>query len=204
MGRSRKSAALFLVLILLALLAGVLGGSRYLPTGIMQRLTSFVPFVGAGDVRSIEVTDANYASLERLAFWRAAADMWRDRPWLGIGIGNYQVAYPRFSLPKWRMALGHAHNYYLNIAAETGLVGLLAYLVLWGTALWQTAWAARTARDPYVKALALGALGALVHVSTHNIVDNLWVHNMYVHVAIVLALVQSQFVSAEPLGDLFE
>jgi O-antigen ligase len=198
--RSRKSAATFLALILLALLAGVLGGYRYLPAGITQRLTSFLPFVGAGDVRSIEITDANYASLERLAFWRAALDMWRERPWQGIGIGNYQIVYPYFSLPKWRMALGHAHNYYLNVAAETGLIGLLAYLALWGTALWQTARVARTATNGYVKALALGALGMLVHVSVHNIVDSLWVHSMYLHVAIVLGLVYAQAITTEPLG----
>jgi O-antigen ligase len=197
---SRRSAATFLALILLALLVGVLGGSRYLPAGITQRLTSFLPFVGAGDVRSIEITDANYASLERLAFWQAALDMWRERPWRGIGMGNYQIAYPHFSLPKWRMALGHAHNYYLNVAAETGLIGLSAYLVLWGTALWQTARAVRRAVDGYVKALALGALGMLVHVSIHNIVDNLWVHNMYLHVAIVLGLVLAQSITTEPSG----
>ena len=64
--------------------------------------------------------------------------MWRDHPVLGVGVGNYPIAYARYSLPKWRMALGHAHNYYLNIAAETGLLGLLAYCMLWATATWQT------------------------------------------------------------------
>jgi putative inorganic carbon (HCO3(-)) transporter len=193
--QSRKGTAVFLALILLALVIGIFGGFRAdlvpapLPAGIAQRLTSFLPFVGAGDVRSIEVTDANYASLERLAFWRTALDMWRDHPWLGIGFGNYPIAFARYSLPKWRMALGHAHNYYLNIAAETGLIGLLAYLTLWGAAIWQAARAMRRSRDLYAKALALGALGVLVHTSVHNIVDNLWVHNMYIHIAIVLGLV---------------
>jgi O-antigen ligase len=87
------------------------------------------------------------------------------------------------------MALGHAHNYYLNVAAETGLTGLVAYLVLWAAAFWQMAAAMRSATTPYARALALGALGMLVHVSVHNLVDNLWVHNMYVQAAILLGLV---------------
>jgi len=197
LGQSRKGALVFVTLILLLAFMGALGGFRLLPTGIMQRLTSFLPLVGVGDVRAIEVTDANYASLERLAFWQAALDMWRERPWLGIGFGNYQAVYSQFSLPKWRMALGHAHNYYLNIAAETGLIGLLAYLLLWGVATWQTAYILYKAQEPYVKALALGALGVLVHVSVHNIVDNLWVHNMFIHIAIVLGLIQSRHIVGE-------
>jgi O-antigen ligase len=197
LGQSRRGALVFVTLILVLALVGALGGFRLLPAGITQRLTSFLPFVGVSDVRTIEVTDANYASLERLAFWQAALDMWRARPWLGIGIGNYQAAYPQFSLPKWRMDLGHAHNYYLNIAAESGLIGLLAYLLLWGVATWQTARTLYKARDPYIRALTLGALGVLVHVSVHNIVDNLWVHNMFIHVAIVLGLVQSRHIAGE-------
>jgi O-antigen ligase len=197
--QSRKRAALLTAVIFVVLLAGLVSGFQLVPEGIMRRLTSFLPFIGAGDVRSIEVTDANYASLERLAFWEAALDMWREHPWLGIGFGNYQAIYPRFSLPKWSMALGHAHNYYLNIAAETGLVGLLAYLALWVTAIWQTVRAQREASEPFVQALALGALGVLVHVSVHNVVDNLWVHNMYIHVAVILGLVQSHYIPVKSL-----
>jgi O-antigen ligase len=200
-GQSRRGAVVFVGAILLALLTGLLSGFRSLPVGITQRLTSFLPFVGVTDVGSIEVTDANYASLERLAFWRVALDMWRDHPLLGVGFGNYQAVYARYALPKWRMALGHAHNYYLNIAAETGLIGLLAYLMLWGAAFWQTIQASLRAQGRYARAIALGALGVLVHVSVHNVVDNLWVHNMYIQVAIVLGLVQSQLVSTSLIGE---
>jgi putative inorganic carbon (HCO3(-)) transporter len=192
--RSRRAAVAFTALLAVAALIVLLGGvsllSPLIGPAIGQRLTSFVPLIGARDVPAIEITDANYANVERLAFWQAALDMWRDRPWLGVGFGNYAAAYPRYALPKWRASLGHAHNYYLNVAAETGLLGLAAYLALWLAAFWQTARAARREGDPYVRALALGALGVLVHVSVHNVVDNLWVHDMYLQVALLLGLVQ--------------
>jgi O-antigen ligase len=161
-----------------------------LPPSVAQRLTSFVPFIGVRDVSTIEITDDNYASLERLAHWQSALDMWRDHPWLGVGFGNYEAAYAEYALPKWPLALGHAHNYYLNVAAEAGAIGLLAYLMLWGTALWQAWQTLRRTDDSYARALVLGALGMLVHVSIHNVVDNLWVHNIYIQVAIVLGLTQ--------------
>lgn len=189
--RSRRGAALFAVALVVVAIAGLLAGTSVLPEPIVQRLTSFLPFVGIEDLRAVEVTDDNYASIERLAHWQAAVDMWADHPWLGVGFGNYEAAYPDYALPKWQLALGHAHNYYLNIGAETGVLGLIAYLGLWSAALWQMWRASQDAATPYQRALGLGALGMLVHITVHNVVDNLWVHNMYIHVAIVLGLVFS-------------
>ena len=79
----------------------------------------------------VEVNDANFAIIERLAHWQAAVEMIRAHPWLGIGFGNYAAAYPAYALIRWPNPLGHAHNIYLNMAAETGLIGLLLYLLLW-------------------------------------------------------------------------
>jgi O-antigen ligase len=189
--RSKGGAALFTAVLVVAAIAGLLAGTSILPEPILQRLTSFLPFIGIADLRAVEVTDDNYASIERLAHWQAAVDMWADHPWLGVGFGNYEAAYPDYALPKWPLALGHAHNYYLNIGAETGMLGLIAYLGLWGAALWQVWRSAHKAASPYQHALSLGALGMLVHITVHNMVDNLWVHNMYIHVAIVLGLVLS-------------
>jgi len=188
---SRRAAMALASLVAVIALMGAAGGLGVVPDSITHRLTGFLPSAGIRDVRSVEVTDANYASLERLAFWQAALDMWRDHPWLGVGLGNYAAAYTAYSLPKWRMALGHAHNYYLNIACETGLVGLLAYLFLWAAAFVQVGQAIRKSGDLFARCLAVGALGMLVHVSVHNTVDSLWVHGMYIHVAIVVGLVQS-------------
>ncbi len=188
--RSRRGATIFMLLVLLIAFAGLLGSFELLPQAVVQRMTSFLPFATVQDVRAAEINDENYAVLERLAHWESALDMWRDHLWIGVGFGNYEAAYPAYALPKWPLALGHAHNYYLNIAAETGLIGLTAYLALWATVIWQVVRAIwQPQNTTYHTALAVGALGMLVHVSAHNLLDNLWVHNLYIHVAIVLGLV---------------
>jgi O-antigen ligase len=46
-----------------------------------------------------------------------------------VGIGNYSDAYPRYFITIFTASLGHAHNYYINIAAETGSIGLLAFVL---------------------------------------------------------------------------
>jgi O-antigen ligase len=183
--RSARSALILGLLALLLIGLLLLGGIASVPQAIVQRVSDFVPYLGVVDVRGAEVTDANYAVLERMAHWQTAVAMWTDSPWLGVGIGNYEPAYARYALPQWPLALGHAHNYYLNIGAEAGIVGLLTYLSLWIAAL-IVAWRETQMARGWVLGLALGVLGILVHLSSHNLFDNLFVHGIYLHVAILL------------------
>ncbi len=183
-GRAAVLGTAFAILLLYVLLAG---GVALIPPSISQRFSDFVPYLGISDVRGVEITDANFAVLERMAHWQSALGMWADHPWLGVGIGNYETLYPRYALPLWPLPLGHAHNYYLNIAAEAGVFGLFSYLFLWGAALFVTWRAARQASGWYW-GIALGVLGMLVHLSVHNLFDNLYVHGMYLQVAMLLGI----------------
>jgi O-antigen ligase len=72
---------------------------------------------------------ADYSTAERIAHWIAGARMFMDHPFLGVGIGNYPEAYPRYFITIFVNPLGHAHNYYINIAAEAGIFGLLGLLL---------------------------------------------------------------------------
>ena len=191
LARSGRAAVLGMVLAVLLVYLLLAGGISVLPQSLVQRFADFVPYLGVPDVRGIEVTDANFAVLERMAHWQAALGMWADHPWLGVGIGNYEIAYAEYALPQWSLPLGHAHNYYLNIGAEAGLIGLLAYLTLWGAAFllcWRTV---RHGRH-WSWGVALGAMGMVVHLSVHNFFDNLFVHAMYLQVAIILGLISAE------------
>jgi len=186
--RSRRAATLFTLALILLSFVIVMGGLQLLPEAITQRFLDFLPFLSGVDISRVEVTPANFAVIERLAHWQAGWDMFSEHPWLGVGIGNYEPVYPAYALPRWEEPLGHAHNYYLNIAAEAGLVGLSAYLILWAAVFWQ-AWRAVRRTSGYWQGVAVGILGILAHVAVHNSFDNLYVHGMYVHIAILLGLI---------------
>jgi putative inorganic carbon (HCO3(-)) transporter len=188
--RSGRTALLSVMVVVLLGYVAFAGGLSLVPSSLLQRFGDFIPYLGSMDVRGLEITDANFAVVERMAHWQAALGMWTDHLWLGVGIGNYEVAYASYALPLWPLSLGHAHNYYLNIAAETGLLGLLAYLYLWGTALF-IAWRASRQASGWQLGIALGVLGMLVHLAVHNLFDNLFVHAMYLQVAILLAIASS-------------
>ncbi len=185
--RSRRAAVTAVAMGLFLIYALLVGGARYLPSELVQRVSDFLPYAGGVDIRTAQVTDANYALIERMAHWQAALDMFGDHPWLGVGIGNYPVAYARYAIGRWRDPLGHAHNYYLNIAAEAGVLGLGAYLILTAACL-HYAWSVVHRTSGYWRAVALGALGVLVHLCIHNLFDNLYVHSMTVQVGLVLGL----------------
>jgi O-antigen ligase len=161
-----------------------------LPTPVAERLTDFTQYAGFEDVRGVGINDANFAVIERLAHWQAALEMWRANIWTGVGFGDYEPAYPAFQLINWPIPLGHAHNYLLNVAAETGIVGLIAYVVLWSVVFVQTWRLTRRDRlQGWWRGLAIGLLGAWTHLSVHNLFDNLYVNNVHLYVGVVLGVV---------------
>ena len=108
------------------------------------------------------------------------------------------MVYSQYNLPRWYEPLGHAHNIYLNFAAEAGLLGLLAYLWLWLASLWQALRGA-AASDRLTAAVAAGILGGLTAATVHNFFDNLWVQHIYLTLALLLGLLA---VMATPTLDL--
>lgn len=186
--RSRRAAFAFgVVLVLGAVLAGM-GVAGLLPPALTARFAGLTEYLTLRDVSQVEPTPANWAVVERLAHWQAAWGMFAEHPWLGVGWGNYVPVYPAYALPRWADPLGHAHNYYLNVLAEAGLVGFAAYLIFWAAAFW-TAWRAARKGSPFLRAAALGILGVLVHLAVHNLVDNLYVHGMPIHLGLLLGVV---------------
>jgi O-antigen ligase len=114
-----------------------------IPVSIRNTITNFVEDYSSLDVRDAHVTPITFSVIERLAHWQAAIRMMTANPWLGVGFGNYAAAYDQYRLLNWVNALGHAHNMYLNIFAETGIVGFLAYLALWAVVIVRTIAVAR-------------------------------------------------------------
>jgi O-antigen ligase len=184
-GRSRRAMLTAGTIVLaLCVIVLLLGPSR-LPSAVSERVAAFSGYLVGPDPATSEITDQNFSVLERLAHWEAGIRMFNSAPWLGIGIGNYGVAYPRFALPHWYEPLGHAHNLYINFLAETGVLGTLSFLVLWASV---AALLYRTARvqEPFLKSLALGLLGTVAYLTVHNLFDNVFVQHLQLQLALLL------------------
>ena len=170
------------------LLVALVWSFGLLPESLSTRLaSSTADYFAFEDMRGVPVNDANFPVVERLAHWQAALNMATAHPWLGVGFGNYEVEYEQFRLLNWPDALGHAHNFWLNILAETGIFGLAAYASLWLCVLaWS--WRARCHPDPGARLVIVGLLGTWVSLSVHSLFDNLFVNNLFLHVGTLLGV----------------
>jgi hypothetical protein len=67
----------------------------------------------------------------RAEYWRATLEMIADRPFLGVGPGQFQDAYTRYKLPTASEEIQDPHNWLLEIVATSGaLAGMLLIGVL--------------------------------------------------------------------------
>ena len=175
------------------------GASELLPPVLTGRLSIVFDYFSVFDARQVVLTADNFAIVQRMAIWQSAWEMFLDNPLLGVGLGNFDHAYPAYSLPGWLHLPGHAHNYYLNLLAETGILGLSAYLALLLPLAITSVVCARTvgrtavaAADKTAGALLYGVAlafpGLLAMLTVHHLFDNLYVHGMIVHVALALCL----------------
>ena len=165
--------------------------SGALPAAILDRLSQAIQYFGVFDVRTVEVTSDNWAVVERMAHWQAGWYMFLDHPWLGVGAGNYAQAYPDYYVGSWIEPLGHAHDYYINMLAELGVVGGGILLLLLGIAFKQLGGAlvrSEAQRDTFWRAVLAGAFGGLIVFCVHNLFDSLFVHSVNIQVGVLLGL----------------
>ncbi|MDW8212252.1 MAG: O-antigen ligase family protein [Roseiflexaceae bacterium] len=167
----------------------LLAAAGVLPEALVTRLASIWRSVAWFDAATVTVTPENFAVVERMAHLQAGWEMFRSAPLFGVGPGNYSVAYPEFAVGAWYASRGHAHNYYLHMAAETGIIGILAYLALIGGVIWQASRALRRTIDPVLYGTAVGGCGIIAAVAGHNLFENLHVLNFGIQLAVVWAVI---------------
>lgn len=126
--------------------------------GYLLALGGIVP---AMKLVSRAVASDEYSYSTRMDAWAIVGEIIKANPILGLGPANYYWYTPLFRIRGYAVAF-NSHNQYVDLIAQTGLLGLLAYLWLLASIGW-LAWRLRNrVADGFEKAYVYGALGGWV------------------------------------------
>jgi O-antigen ligase len=146
---------------------------------------AFLVFVNTQDNRYSQGFGDDSSATGRLVLWQAGLKVAMDNPILGIGPGNFKEASSAYAstidkaLMKHETGAGRAlgvyeaHNDFIGVFAASGIVALVAYLWLFIAVFRNFLDGYRHSRTRFLKALAIGCIGALaayiVNAATHNV-----------------------------------
>jgi O-antigen ligase len=116
----------------------------------------------------------SFTEVTRLAIWAGAGLLFAGNPVLGVGYGNFKTALvSAIAVPDGLML--DAHNLYLELLAETGVVGFAAFAVLVITCLRQ-ARRMLSETEEMSKIVGFGTIVAIAGVLVHGMVEYVF-HN---------------------------
>lgn len=123
--------------------------------------------------------------------WKDTLSMIAANPVLGVGLGAYETAYPIYSHSGGTLSVEFAHNDYLQVLADGGILGgaiAVAFLVMFGRAFSR----GLNATDPLVRGIALGGGAGIFALLVHSMMDfNLQIPSNALLFLVLLAAVAS-------------
>ena len=126
-------------------------------------LTAFSPKLEA------RLNQAHAAVVDRAAINHVSSKAIAANPWVGYGAGTYNEVYRMFVSTPNKVAIGHAHNSWLEIAVEKGLPATALWLLTLAIMAYKLAQTVVTSRGRYPQAAT--GLAALMLLGLHGWVD---------------------------------
>ena len=143
-----------------------------LGVGLLVALFVGVLFFGGefSIYRIIDSVNTDDPTTGRAHFWSVTLGIIKAHPILGTGLGAFGVVYTQFDTRSGLFRLEQAHNDYLQILSDAGIVGGilgLSFVIL----LFRRAFHRMRSKDEFRRAVALGAAGGCFAVLVHSFFD---------------------------------
>jgi O-antigen ligase len=139
---------------------------------LLLSVFSAVVFFGGEEAlsRFIGTVNAQDPTTGRAHFWRGTLGIIRDHPLIGSGLGSFGVAYTLYDTRNGTFRLEQAHNDYLQVLSDAGIVGAvlaLSFMVI----LFRKGFTRMESDDPFRRGVATGALVGCFAVLVHSFFD---------------------------------
>jgi O-antigen ligase len=149
------------------------------------RLSLFImPFaaIAAVSMATYLIATDQYSWGTRVDAWIIVMEITKVNPLLGLGFGNYRWYAPLFPIRGYAVQF-NSHSQYVDIIAQTGLVGFVCFLWLIAAIGW-LGWRVRShAPKGFATAYVYGALGGLVGTLTAGFLGD-WVMPFFYNVGL--------------------
>jgi O-antigen ligase len=165
------------IIILVASLFWIKADDRYLGYAHDYRTTIFHQDFREHLQATYEFKDVSTA--ERFYRWIAGVRMIKDNPLTGFGPSTFYNNYKPYAIPAFKTWVSDnqekstVHNYFLLLAIEQGLPGLLFFLLLAGAMLFYAQGLYHRVEDPFYKMAAIISGVVLVMILTVNFLSDL-------------------------------
>jgi len=130
-------------------------------------------------ISSMSNISSDASNLERINRWSCAIRMFEDKPILGWGPGTYMFKYASYQLTADRTIIstnsadgGNAHSEYLGPMAESGILGLISFLILITVVIYTAVHTYTRTNDKRLKTLVMSSLLGLITYLVHGIMNN--------------------------------
>ena len=120
--------------------------------------------------RFVETARSNDVSTNRVQIWETTLKVIVNNLPFGAGIGAFGVAYTPFDSNSGLERVEQAHNDYLQVAADMGIVGILigGFYLFW---LFRTGWKNIQTSNRYRRSIAIGAFAGCFAILIHSLFD---------------------------------
>jgi O-antigen ligase len=120
--------------------------------------------------RFIDSVNTDDPTTGRAHFWSVTLDIIKANPVAGTGLGAFGVIYTRYDTRNGLYRLEQAHNDYLQVLSDAGVVGgVLAFTFV--VILFYRGFQRAKSRDDFRRGVALAALGGCFAVLIHSFFD---------------------------------
>ena len=114
----------------------------------------------------------NKSNITRLNLWHGALLIYQDYYVNGIGLNNFSdLIHKEPYLQQPIVSDAHAHNIFLQLAAETGTVGLVAFVLLFALIIKSLYNYYQLAKNKNLKLFFLGTLGVIISYLSHGLTE---------------------------------
>lgn len=120
--------------------------------------------------RFIDSVNTSDPTTGRAHFWSVTLDIIKAHPYVGTGLGAYGVIYTRYDTRNGLYRLEQAHNDYLQVLSDAGIIGAVLALSFVVLLFWKAIARARS-RDDFRRGVALAALSGCFAVLVHSFFD---------------------------------